>query len=158
MNTNKKHTIPLALFMVIIVILSLLPIDTLETKIKHKFNALVLIKSNIEHSLKIPIDISFIQNILHFPFYALLAFLWMRFFNKRRIGPRKAVLSSLGITFFLSLSLEFSQFFLVERNASFMDLLLNLSGSLSGVYVYWLMNKKLSVEQIVPDKQKTGIS
>ena len=79
MNANKKLTMPLALFMVIIVILSLLPIDALETKIKHKFNTLVLIKLNIENSFKVPIDISFIQNILHFPFYALLAFLWMGF-------------------------------------------------------------------------------
>lgn len=158
MSANKKHTIPLALFMGIIAILSLIPTETLEEKIKHKFNALVLIKSNIENYFKVAIDFSLIQSILHFPFYALLAFLWMGFFNKRRIELKKAALSTLGITLFLSLSLEFSQFFLVERNASFMDLLLNLSGSSSGIYVYWLMSKKLSVEQIVPDKQKAGIS
>lgn len=145
MSANKKPIIPLVLFMVIIVILSLLPIDTIEAKIKHKFNALVLLKLNIENSLKIPLNLSLIQSILHFPFYGLLAFLWMGFFNKRRIKLRKAALYTLGITLFLSLSLEFLQFFLVERNASFMDLLLNLSGSLSGMYIYWLMDKKAYV-------------
>jgi len=158
MSANKKHIMPLALFMAAIAILSLIPIDTIEAKIKHKLTTVVLIKLNIENSLKVPVDLSFIQNILHFPFYLLLAFLWMRFFNKKKMQLRKAALSTLGITLFLSLFLEFSQFFLVERNASFMDLLLNLSGSLSGIYVYWLTYKKLPVEQILPDKQKAGIS
>jgi len=142
MSANKKHTMPLALFMVAIAILSLLPMETLQEKIKHKFRALVLIKSNFENYFKFVIDFTLIQNISHFPFYALLAFLWMVFFNRRRITLKKAALSTLGILFFLSLSLEFLQLFLVERNASFMDLLLNLSGSVSGVYIYWLLSKK----------------
>jgi glycopeptide antibiotics resistance protein len=128
--------------MLIIVILSLLPIDTIEAKIKHKFDALALLKLNIENSLKIHIDLSLIQSTLHFPFYALLAFLWMGFFNEVRIELRKAAFSAIGITFFFSLCLEFLQFFLVERNASLIDLLLNLSGSLSGVYIYRLMRRK----------------
>ena len=136
MSANKKYTISLVLFMAAIAILSLIPIDTIEAKIKHKFNALVLLKLNIENVLKIPINLSLIQSVLHFPFYALLASLWMGFFNRRRIELRKAALYTLGITFFLSLSLEFLQLFLAERNASFTDLLLNLSGSLSGMYIY----------------------
>ena len=149
MSTNKRHAAPLALFMVIIAVLSLMPMDTIETKIKHKFNALALLKLNIENSLKIPINLSLIQNILHFPFYALLTFLWMGFFNKRKTELRKTALSTLGITFLLSLFLEFLQFFLAERNASFMDLLLNLSGSLLGIYIYCLMDKKAKTTKIL---------
>lgn len=141
MNANKKHTALLVLFMVIIFILSLIPIDAIETKIKHRFNALVLLKLNIEDSLKIPINLSLIQNIMHFPFYGLLAFLWMGFFDERKITLRNSAISTAGITFFISLFLEFIQIFLVARDASFADLLLNLSGSLSGIYIYWLMKK-----------------
>lgn len=142
MKANNKHALPLALFMVIITVLSLMPTDTVEEKIKRKFNALVILKSDIENYLKVPLDVSFIQNILHFPFYALLAFLWMVFLNKRRIGFKKAVFFTLGVVFFFSLTFECLQFFLAERSASIVDLLLNLSGSLSGVYIYWLLNKK----------------
>ena len=140
MNANKKLTMPLALFMVIIVILSLLPIDALETKIKHKFNTLVLIKLNIENSFKVPIDISFIQNILHFPFYALLAFLWMGFLIREDRANEGSALHLRNYILFIVIS-RVLQLFLAERTASFMDLLLNLSGSLSGIGGYWLINK-----------------
>ena len=142
MSTNKRHAAPLALFMVIIAVLSLMPTDTVEEKIKRKFSSLVILKSNIESYIKAPLDVSFIQNILHFPFYALFAFLWVGFLNRRRIGFKKAAFFALGISSLFSLTFECLQFFLAERSASITDLLLNLSGSLSGVYIYWLLNKK----------------
>ena len=91
MSTNKRHAAPLALFMVIMAVLSLMPTDTVEEKIKRKFSSLVILKSNIESYIKAPLDVSFIQNILHFPFYVLFAFLWVGFLNRRRIGFKKAI-------------------------------------------------------------------
>lgn len=142
MSANKKHAVALVVFMAIIAVLSLMPMDTVEEKIKYEFKELLLIRSSLQNHFKVVISFSFIQNILHFPFYALLAFLWMGFLNKRRIGFKKAAFLALGIVFFFSLTFECLQFFLAERSASFADLLLNLSGSLSGVYIYRLLSKE----------------
>jgi len=127
------------LLMILIMVLSLIPVNDIKERFKHKFTQAKYIKTQLEKYLNIRLSLTTIQNILHIPFFAILAFLWMRFFQKRNIKGKKAIIYTLLIMFFFSLFSELSQFFLSTRDASFVDLLLDLGGSWVGVVIYRIM-------------------
>lgn len=124
--------------MIFILILCIVSIDKIIDRIKHKLGVLIFIKTQIQNLLRIRISFSIIQNILHIPFFALLAFLWLKFFSKRKKGLKKAVVYTLTISFSFSLFSEFLQFFVLGRDASFVDLFLDFTGCLGGVATYML--------------------
>ena len=132
-----KQILPIILIlMVLIFILSSLPIDDILDKAKHRLGALYFIRSKIQELFNIKISFATTQNILHIPFFALLAFLWMGYFSKRKIQFKKAVIYTFIIVFSFAASAELHQFFLKTRDASFFDLFLNVIGCLVGVGFY----------------------
>lgn len=130
---NKK-IITTVLFMLLILILSTIPMN--KCLIKQRFGALVALKSDMQRFLHIKLDFDLIQNLLHFPFFLLLAFLWMGIFAERKVVFKKAAAYTLLITLVFSALDEFFQVFASTRDASIADLLLNLFGCIVGIIVY----------------------
>ena len=115
---SKKAIILPILYMIFIFILSSIPI---EDKIAgHSF---------IREAM---------QNLLHIPLFGLLAFLWMRAFNKNNLLFKKALICSLIITVLYATFDELHQYFVPGRYATLGDLLLNTVGCAGGVFVYTL--------------------
>ena len=115
---NRKSIILPILYMVFLFSISSIPIktgDVLEAK------------NLISH---------IIQNLLHVPAYGLLAFLWVKAFNKRELSFRKALVFAVAITLFFSAFTELHQQFVPGRYATFGDFLLNAIGCVSGLFVY----------------------
>lgn len=139
MKLNKKSIIIPIAFMVLIIILSSLPVDYIKDQIKHRYGLFGLLKAKVEGFFKMDISFSQIQNIMHFPFFAVLAFLWMMFFDKRQISVQWAIIYTLTITMFFAGLDEFMQHFIPDRDASFLDLFINFLGCLTGIFSYiWL--------------------
>lgn len=125
--------------MLLIFVLSALPEDYIKNQIKHHSGLLGLLKTKTENHLKINISFSGIQNMMHFPFFGFLAYLWMIFFDKRQISIYKAIICTLIIIMFFAGLDEFMQHFIPSRDASFLDLFVNFLGALAGIFVYlWL--------------------
>lgn len=137
----KTGIVPV-LFMLLIIVLALIPMGGIKSRIKESFGFLLSLKSHIHKTLDIEVAFAWIQNFLHIPFFALLAFLWMKFFNYRKMTPKKAISYTLVITLLFSLFEEFCQIFISGRNASILDLFLNLSGSIIGITMYCFLSKK----------------
>ena len=87
------------LLMILIMVLSLIPVNDIKERFKHKFTQAKYIKTQLEKYLNIRLSLTTIQNILHIPFFAILAFLWMRFFAKRGVRFKKALIYTFLIIF-----------------------------------------------------------
>ena len=79
-----------------------------------------------------------IQNLLHIPLFGLLAFLWMRAFNKNNLLVKKALIYSLIITVLYAAFDELHQYFVPGRYATLGDFLFNTVGCAGGIFVYTL--------------------
>ena len=110
-SAKKNIIIPLVLMLVILILCSA-PMDKIEKQIKHKFKGLVVLKSQAQDLLHVRISVSQVQNILHVPFFGLLAFLWMKFFGARKIGFRNAAIYTLAIVLPFAIIEESIQFFI----------------------------------------------
>jgi VanZ family protein len=135
---NKELIIFPILFMLLIFFLSTIPIGKIKLRIKHSFEILHTIRAHIQKLLNIEIAFSALQNLLHIPFFAFLAFLWMHYFKKKNMRLRKALFYTLAITLIFSVFEESCQFFITGRDATFFDLFLNFFGCLVGISIYML--------------------
>ena len=142
-NKNKLLIIAPILVMVIIVILSAFPISSIWYENKTNLGGVLDFKNRIEGLLNIDISFSVIQNMMHIPFYAVLAFLWMAYLCKKREAQfLKAGLYALGLTLLFGVLDEAHQFFVSGRDASLMDLGLDLFGGFLGILIYRIKNNK----------------
>ncbi len=132
---NKKNIIFIVLFMVLILILAILPVDEIKIEIKHHFGFLSSIRSQLQRTFNIEISFAKIQNYLHIPFFAILSLLWMKFFRKKKADLVKAIGYTLIIVTIFSIFEESCQYF-TPRDASAKDLIFNFIGSLLGIGVY----------------------
>ena len=81
-----------------------------------------------------------ISNLAHIPEYALLTFLWLKAFvvlqqNGDGITSRRKAAVLAGLVFF-AVSDEIHQSFVPDRSASLMDIGLDLTGILAGMWIY----------------------
>ena len=83
-----------------------------------------------------------IHNLAHIPIFGILAFLWIRTFDKNRIQLKKAFLYTVVITVFYAVLDEFHQLFVLGRDASVGDIFLDITGCLVGMYAYWVNIKQ----------------
>ena len=123
--------------MIVILILATIPMGEIKLKLKHTFGVLTSLRLKLQKIFNTEIAFSTVQDILHVPFFGVLAFLWMYFFTKRNIQFQKALIYTLLITFAFSIFEESCQFF-ISRDASFGDLLLNFSGCIAGIAIFKL--------------------
>ena len=78
-----------------------------------------------------------ISNLAHIPAYALLTFLWLRAFDRKKYGSHFPIANTLiliGLVLF-AVSDEFHQSFVPGRTASLMDVGLDLVGIFLGLSV-----------------------
>lgn len=86
-----------------------------------------------------------IQNLLHIPVYAVLAWLWWRALEARLDRRRNAAATALLITVAYGFLDEWHQSFVPGRYGSFTDIALDCAGALLGVAVgSWLQGRRQS--------------
>jgi len=118
--------------------LSSIPITPLKELIRDKIPAVDKVRAYLKETFNIRISFTMLQNILHIPFFGVLAFLWMRFFAKREVRFKKALIYTFLIIPPFSLFSEITQFFLPGRDTSIGDVLMDLGGYVGGVVTYRL--------------------
>lgn len=147
-NKTKYLLIALILVMLSMFIISAFPISTIWYENKASFGWVLNLKNGIEGLLNIDISFSIIQNMMHIPFYALLSFLWMVYlFKKGETQFLKAGLYALKLTLLFGILDETHQFFVNGRDASLMDLSLDLIGGFIGIMIYRIKNNKYKIKQ-----------
>ena len=141
---NSKRKLLMAIIMLIIVISALCVVSVNEVKRILKDNIVQLEKMRLwlEDVSHIPITFQFIQNVLHIPFFALLSFFVMIYLHKRKISQVYSVIYALIIIIFLSFSTELIQFFIKGRDASMLDIGLDMIGYVIGVFLFMYRCKK----------------
>jgi VanZ family protein len=85
------------------------------------------------------------QNLLHIPAFGLLAFLWMRVFEKKGASFWKAGLWTVLISVSYGFLNELYQLLIPGRYASAGDLVFDTVGVLSGVMTYTFVRKVQSM-------------
>lgn len=131
----SKNIIIIVLFMALILILAIIPVHEIKSEVKHNLGFLSSIRSLLERTFNIEISWSKVQDFLHIPFFAVLSFLWMKFFRKKKVDLVRAIGYALAMTAIFSILEESCQFF-IARDASVKDLISNLIGSLLGIGAY----------------------
>ena len=109
------------LYMALLLVTACVPTDGSEVTDHHFLWFLALV----------PVDI---QNFLHIPAYAILAFLWRWSLNRMR--PRLAVLLSLILTMTFGVTQEWAQSLVPGRFASLSDILFDAVGAVIGLWLY----------------------
>jgi VanZ family protein len=140
---NREIIRLLAVFSVIIIILSFLPVNRIKAGIKKSLGISDEIKTRIKSMMPVKVSPSDIQNVLHIPFFGILGFLWMMFFKKRGLEFKKAVVYTLAIVLVFSLLSEFLQFFLPSRDISLGDFLFDVIGCIGGIIICRLISWRI---------------
>ena len=78
----------------------------------------------------------FVGNALHIPLFGVLAFLWMRAFDKNSFPLKKAVVYTVIIVLTYAVFDEFHQSFVPGRFASLGDILSDAIGCLAALIIY----------------------
>jgi len=137
MNLKRPYILLPVLFIVFIFVLSSLPVATIMAKI----NSTAFIRQ-LKADLRqfSPVSACTLkavaQNGLHVPIFGILTILWLRFFKQQQIAYIKALFYTFLIVLFISHLDELYQFFLPERDASILDLFLDMLGFTVGVAIF----------------------
>ncbi len=106
---------------------------------------LIYIQSSYPASESLPDFFSF-DKILHFFAYAILGALFLRAFMTTQMKNKLTLLIILSIlsSSLYGISDEIHQHFVPYRNADLIDALMDIAGSVFGVYVYQVVNPHFS--------------
>ena len=104
---------------------------------------LIYIQSSHPSPQSLP-DWPFMDKLLHFACYALLAALFLRAFNTTPLkhNLKLVLILSVLLSALYGISDEIHQSFVPYRSADYMDVLANILGSIAGVYLYQTIEKK----------------
>jgi VanZ family protein len=78
-----------------------------------------------------------LQNLLHIPLFALLSYLWARTFNNR--SHRNILFPAVLLAILFGFFDELHQMVIPGRYAGLLDILLNTTGALIGVFIFRLI-------------------
>ena len=84
---------------------------------------------------------SIIANMAHIPLFGLLAFLWMKAFDNKKVRFNKAIIYTIIITIVYAAFDEFHQSFVPGREASLGDFAMDTLGCIAAIYLYRRKNK-----------------
>ncbi len=136
----KKIVIPLAATLVVF-FLTILPMGPVKGFIKRHMSWTMVLRDKYEEMFRTPIEFGCVQDYLHFPFFAGLGFLWMRFFSRRRVSFLKAVVLAFLAVALFSFFDEVIQSLVPSRDASWSDFRRDLWGGAIGIVVYGLWSR-----------------
>lgn len=134
---NKPSTILMLLWMLLIFIMS--SFDATESA--NQSNFIVNIINNIFKIENIELLSFIIRKLAHFTEYLILGFLTINMLNKNDIS--KKYLLSILICIIYATSDEIHQIFVPGRACQIRDILIDSIGSITGVYLYKLINTKI---------------
>lgn len=134
---NKSSTILMLLWMLLIFIMS--SCDATEST--NQSNFIVNIINNIFKIENIELLSFIIRKLAHFTEYLILGFLTINMLNKNDIS--KKYLLSILICIIYATSDEIHQIFVPGRACQIRDILIDSIGSITGVYLYKLINTKI---------------
>ncbi len=89
-------------------------------------------------------DFLMLDKLVHFAFFAILAFLMIRGFQKQSkfsFLRHHALKYSAVIVIFYSILAEYLQQLASERHFEWQDIIANLLGSLTGLLIFYILNK-----------------
>ena len=133
---NKRSTILMLFWMLLIFIMS--SFDATESA--NQSNFIVKIINNIFKIENIELLSFIIRKLAHFTEYLILGFLTINMLNKNDIS--KKYLLSILICIIYATSDEIHQIFVPGRACQLRDILIDSIGSITGIYLYKLINKK----------------
>lgn len=134
---NKSSTILMLLWMFLIFLMS--SFDATESA--NQSNFIVSIITNIFKIENIELLSLIIRKLAHFTEYLILGFLTINMLNKNDIS--KKYLISILICIIYATSDEIHQIFVPGRACQIRDVLIDSIGSITGVYLYKLINTKI---------------
>ncbi len=135
-----KHPLALSLAaMVLILLLCCLSVDGIKSRVTGVVSSARHAKVWLQRSLHISLSSSQLLNLLHVPFFAALAFLWMEFFRRRETSCIRAALLTLGAVLLFSVFTELLQGFVAGRSESLIDVALDLVGAIMGLGTWVLV-------------------
>lgn len=134
---NKSSTILMLLWMLLIFIMS--SCDATEST--NQSNFIVNIITDIFKIENIELLSFIIRKLAHFTEYLILGFLTINMLNKNDIS--KKYLLSILICIIYATSDEIHQIFVPGRACQIRDILIDSIGSITGVYLYKLINAKI---------------
>ena len=134
---NKRSTILILLWMLLIFIMS--SFDATEST--NQSNFIVNIITNIFKIENIELLSLIIRKLAHFTEYLILGFLTINMLNKNDIS--KKYLLSILICIIYATSDEIHQILVPGRACQIRDVLIDSIGSITGVYLYKLINTKI---------------
>jgi len=138
MKTEKLKTYlsaPLIL-MVVITILSSISVYAILAPARQSMGPLYWLRDKLEAVTGIKISFYHLQNFLHVPFFALLTFLWLKFFDSAKMNIFRSGIFAFLIVLAFSFINEFYQRFIPGRVASYSDVFLNMVGYALGLMVF----------------------
>lgn len=134
---NKSSTILMLLWMFLIFLMS--SFDATESA--NQSNFIVNIITDIFKIENIELLSFIIRKLAHFTEYLILGFLTINMLNKNDIS--KKYLISILICIIYATSDEIHQIFVPGRACQIRDILIDSIGSITGVYLYKLINTKI---------------
>ena len=137
MEKNKSSTFLVLIWMTIIFIMS--SFDSVESS--NQSNFIVDIIANIFKIENIELLSFIIRKLAHYTEYLILGFLVINMFTKNNIN--NLYLISIILCIIYATSDEIHQIFVPGRACQLRDILIDSIGSITGIYLYKLINKKL---------------
>ena len=133
---NKSSTFLVLIWMIIIFIMS----SFNATDSANQSNFIVNIIANIFNINNISLLCLIIRKLAHFTEYLILGFLVINMFTKNNIN--NLYLISIILCIIYATSDEIHQIFVPGRACQLRDILIDSIGSITGIYLYKLINKK----------------
>ena len=137
MEKNKSSTFLVLIWMTIIFIMS--SFDSVESS--NQSNFIVDIIANIFKIENIELLSFIIRKLAHYTEYLILGFLVINMFTKNNIN--NLYLISIILCIIYATSDEIHQLFVPGRACQLRDILIDSIGSITGVYLYNLINTKI---------------
>lgn len=134
---NKPSTVLVAIWMIIIFLMS--SFDSVESS--NQSNFIVNIITNIFKIENIELLSFIIRKLAHFTEYLILGLLVANMFTKNNIN--NLYLISIILCIIYATSDEIHQLFVPGRACQIRDVLIDSIGSITGVYLYKLINTKI---------------
>ena len=101
----------------------------------------------LENHLHIIVPELIIRKMAHMGEYALLTFTFIYGFSKNKFILQKVLLFSLSATFLYACSDEFHQLFIVGRSGQLADVMIDTTGGIIAIFLFYFIKKKKCYSQ-----------
>ena len=137
-KVQRNILIVLFFVMLVVSILSALNTNRIVHSLIKRFPVILEAKDALSDLLGVKIYLYQLQNMLHVPVFASLAFCWALFFANRGWRLPVIVIAAVGLVSVFGLLDEAHQFFVKGRDASWEDWGLDILGGFLGVGLWML--------------------